>query len=212
MLKIMEAVTLELPNTLEENEFLRVPATWEEYMGVVEDAPYTIQFLNGEIIMSQATRLHESLVIILGVLLSNYFFDKEGYDVLGSNVKIVIPNQEGDVNADLSVVKDPVEYGSTPSGKLTTMRIKNPEIVVEVLSKSTRKFDLTEKITYYKLIPSLQYILFVDQYRPFASVYARTDVPDEWLNHDYRTLDSTVRMGDLELSMAAIYRKTVFDA
>ena len=137
--------------------------------------------------------------------------EEEGYDVLGSNVKIVIPNQESDVNADLSIVKEPVEYGSTSSGKLTTMRIKNPEIVVEVLSKSTRKFDLTEKITYYKLIPSLQYILFVDQYRPFASVYSRTGVPDEWLNHDYRTLDSVVRLGDLELPMAAIYRKMVFE-
>lgn len=208
----MEAISLKLPDTLEEDELLRLPATWEEYVSLSEDNAHTIQFLNGEIIMSQATRLHESLVMILGVLLSNYFFDKESYDVLGSNVKIVIPDQEGDVNADLSVVKEPVEYGSTPGGELTTVRIKNPEIVVEVLSKGTRKFDLTEKITYYKLIPSLQYILFVDQYRPFASVYARTDVPDEWLNHDYRTLESVVRLGDLELPMAAIYRKTVFDA
>lgn len=208
----MEATLLKLPDILEEDELLRLPATWEKYVSLSEDNAHTIQFLNGEIIISQATRLHESLVIILGTMLLNYFFDKEGYDVLGSNVKIVIPNQEGDVNADLSVVKEPVEYGSTPGGELTTVRIKNPEIVVEVLSKGMRKFGLTEKITYYKLIPSLQYILFVDQYRPFASVYARTDVPDEWLNHDYRTLDSVVRMGDLELPMAAIYRKTVFDA
>lgn len=207
----MEATSLKLPDILEEDELLRLPATWEEYLTLVDETPHTIQFLNDEIIVSQATRLHESLVIILAVLISNYFANKEGYDVLGSNVKIVIPNQESDVNADLSIVKEPVEYGSTSSGKLTTMRIKNPEIVVEVLSKSTRKFDLTEKITYYKLIPSLQYILFVDQYRPFASVYSRTGVPDEWLNHDYRTLDSVVRLGDLELPMAAIYRKMVFE-
>lgn len=187
----MEAIALKLPDTLEGDELLRI--------------------LNGEIILSQATRFHESFVIIPGVLIANYFFDKEGYDVLGSNVKIVIPDQEGDVNADLSVVKDPVEYGLTLGGKLTTMRIKNPEIVVEVLLKSTRKFDLTEKITCHKLIPSLQYILFVDQYRPFASVYARTKVPDEWLNHDYRTLESVVRLGDLELPMEAIYRKMIFD-
>ena len=161
--------------------------------------------------MGQASRPHESLVIVLGVLLFNYFSDKEGYDVLGSNVKIVIPDQEGDVNGDLSVVKDPVEYGLTPSGATSLMRIANPEIVVEVLLKSTRKFDLGEKLSYYKLIPSLQHILFVEQTRPYATVYSRTNVPDEWLNHDYRSLENTVRRGVVELPMSAIYQKTVFE-
>jgi Uma2 family endonuclease len=211
----MEATTLKFPETLDEfdeNELVRLPATWDEYLELAEDAPYTVQFLNNEVIMSQASRLHESLIIILGVLLYNYFSQKEGYDVLGSNVKIVIPNQEGDFNADLSVVREPVDYGLTPTGRVSTMRIKNPEIVVEVLSKSTRKFDQGEKLAYYKLIPSLQHILFVDQDKPFASVYSRTGNPDEWLNHDYRTLESVIRLGHLTLPMQDIYRKTVFES
>ena len=206
----MEATSLKLPETLDEDELLRLPATWEEYVDLAEDTPYTLQFLNSELIMSQASADHETMVGVLIWLFNNLYIDQPGYRVMGSNIKIVIPNQVGDVNADLSVVKDPTEYGTTPAGALSTVRIKNPEIVVEVLSKSTRKFDLEEKLSYYKLIPSLQHILFVDQYRPFASVYTRTPVPDEWLNHDYRTLDLTVRLGDLSLPMAAIYRKTVF--
>jgi len=161
--------------------------------------------------MSQASRLHESLVIRVGALLMAYFDQLEGYDVLGSNVKIVIPSREGDFNADLSVVKEPVEYDATPNGHVSTMRIKNPEIIVEVLSKSTRKFDLNEKLEYYKLIPSLQYVLFVDQNRPYVITYARTDNPDEWLNRDYRALDATVRLGELTLPMQNIYRKVAFE-
>ncbi|AQG80943.1 Uma2 family endonuclease [Spirosoma montaniterrae] len=208
----MEATVVNVPaitHDLAEDELLRMPATWDDYFQVLDeaDSTVTVQFLDGEIIMSQASRAHESLVIVLGTLLSMHFIGKPAYDVLGSNVKIVIPNRAGDVNADVSVVKEPVLYGETPNGNVSDMRIKNPEIVVEVLSKSTRKFDLEEKLSYYKLIPSLQYILFVDQYRPFASVYARTPVPDEWLNHDYRTLDAVVRMGDVELPMTHIYRK-----
>jgi hypothetical protein len=30
------------------------------------------------------------------------------YDVLGSNVKIVVPGKEGDLNADISVVQEPL--------------------------------------------------------------------------------------------------------
>ncbi len=206
----MDTLTLKLPDTLEEDTLLRLPATWEEYLGLAEDSPYTLQFLNDEVIMSQATRQHESLVIVLATLLSAYFYNKADYDVLGSNVKIVIPGQPGDFNADVSVVQDPVEYGSTPSGQLLTVRIKNPVLVVEVLSKGTRTFDIEEKLSYYKLIPSLQHILFVEQDRPFASVYSRTNVPDEWLNHDYRTVESVVRLGAVELSMQAIYRKAEF--
>ncbi len=210
----MEAITLKFPETLDEfdeNELVRLPATWDEYLDLAENAPYTVQFLNNEVIVSQASRLHESLVMILGRLLGNYFLDQEGYDVLGSNVKIMIPNQVGDFNADLSVVKEPVEYGLTPTGRVSTMRIKNPEIVVEVLSKSTRKFDQGEKLAYYKLIPSLQHILFIDQTKPFASVYSRTGNPDEWLNHDYRTLESVTRFGALTMPMQDIYRRTVFE-
>lgn len=208
----METIALKLPDSLDTDELIRLPATWEEYTDLLDTTPYTLQFLNDELIMSQASRLHESLVGILIWLLNNAYIDNIDYQVLSSNVKIEIPNRIGDFNADVSVVKEPVEYGLTPSGNVSQMRIKNPEIIIEVLSKSTRKFDLEEKQTYYKLIPSLQHILFVDQYRPFASVYTRTNVPDEWLNHDYRTLDSVVRLGDMELPMARIYQKITFDS
>lgn len=209
---MMEATSLKLPDTLDEDELLRLPATWEEYIEIVEESLYTVQFLNGEIIVSQATDIHEELIGTLIWLFKNGLLNKPDYRVLSSNIKIFISEHDSDFNADLSVVRGPSDYGTTPTGRPSRSRIKNPEIVVEVLSKSTRKFDLTEKLSYYKLIPSLQYILFVDQYRPFASVYTRTEVPDEWLNHDYRTLDSIVRLGDLELPMEAIYRKTVFSA
>jgi Uma2 family endonuclease len=208
----MEAVALKLPDSLGEDELLRLPATWEEYAGLVEDAPYTVQFLNGEIIVSQASAEHEALIIRIGALLIAHFDQLETpHRVMSSNVKIVIPDHQGDFNADVSVVKEPIVYGLTLSGKTSFMRVENPLIVVEVLSKSTRRFDQGEKMNYYKLIPSLQHILFVDQLQPFASVYSRTNVPDEWLNHDYRTLESTVRLGTLELPMSAIYRKTAFN-
>ena len=207
----MEAVSIKVPEILEDDELLRIPATWEEYVEIAGESTYTVQFLNGEIIMSQASRSHESLVGVLIWLLNNEYINQDEYQVLGSNIKIVIPGRVGDFNADVSVVKDPVKYGMTPSGNVSEMRIENPEIVVEILSNSTRKFDLNEKLEYYKLIPALQHILFIDQHRPSASVYSRTGVPDEWLNHDYRTLDSVVRLGNLELPMQKIYRKIKFD-
>lgn len=206
----METVALKFPETIDEDELIWMPATWNEYLELAETAPYTVQYLNGEIIMSQATDIHEELVGRLIWLFTNLFIEQPEYRILGSNVKVVIPDGQGDFNADLSIVRGPSEYGLTPSGRTTKVRIKNPEIVVEVLSKSTRSFDMTEKLAYYKLIPSLKYVLFVDQLKPFASAYTRTDTPDQWLNHDYRTLEAVVRLGNLQLPMQDIYRKMTF--
>jgi Uma2 family endonuclease len=201
---------IRLPRVLHEDEFRRVPADWDDYLDLLERADrkaptLTIQFLNHEILMSQATDLHEELVISIALLLKLALRPQRQYRVLGSSVKIVIPDHEGDFNADVSVVNGPSDYGTTAKGVPTKMRIKNPEIVVEVLSKSTRNFDKGEKLDAYKRVPTLQHILLVEQGKPFVSVYSRTATPGQWLNQDYSSMDETVRLGDLELPMREIY-------
>ena len=131
----MEATGLKLPDMLKEDELLRLSATWEEYIELSETTPYTIQYLNGEIIMSQATDIHEELVATLIWLFKNSFVRGSGLRVLGSNVRIVVPGYSNDLSADMSVVRGPSDYALTPKEKTTKVRIKNPEIVVEVLSK-----------------------------------------------------------------------------
>lgn len=206
----MEVVALKLPEYIADDELLRFPASWGEYEHLLEEADQTaptltIQFAANEIIMSQATDLHEELVITIGWLLKTALLSQRQYRVLGGSIKIVIPDHEGDFNADVSVVNGPSEYGTTLSGKPTRMRITNPEIVVEILSKSTRKFDEGEKLAYYKRIPSLKHILLIDQNKPFASVYCRTDRPDQWLNQDYWSRDAVIEFGTLLLAMQDIY-------
>jgi len=99
-----------------------------------------------------------------------------------------------------------------PGGKVSKVRIKNPEIVVEVLSKSTRAYDQSDRLDQYRLIPSLKHILFVSQESVFARVYSRLDQPDQWLDADYRSIDDVVRLGSLDLPLRSVYRKTSFAA
>ena len=210
----MEAIATlpKLPDTLDELEdgaMLRIPATWDEYLDLAEEVEYNIQFLTGDIIiMSQATDTHEALIIRLGALFLAYFdYLEEDHRVLGSNVKIMIPERLGDFNADLSVVRGPSEYGPTPAGRESEVRIQNPHIVVEVLSKGTRDFDRGEKLAAYQTIPSLNHILLVDQRAVNAWVCSRTDRPDQWLQTQYQSLTDTIPMGDFLLKMQDIYRK-----
>ncbi len=210
----MEAVALapELPKTIEtikEGEILRIPATFEEYLDLIDETPYTIQYLDGEIIiMSQATDSHERLVARLIKLFAIYFDELEPvHQVLGSNVKIVTPGQTGDFNADLSVVRGASEYGPTKAGRDSRVRIKNPFLVAEVLSTGTRRFDMSGKLLEYQTIPSLQYALFIDQQAVNAWLYARTDNPSQWLQTHYANLTDTIQIGNFALQLADVYRK-----
>ncbi len=212
----MEVVAYKLPITLEEREEgpdeIRLPATLEEFWELVEEVEYNIEYLNGEIIsfMGHASDIHEALIMTLGGLFYNYYYDLPDYRVLGSNVKIFSELSVGGLNADLSVVRGPSDFKELPSGRLSKCIIRNPEIVVEVLSASTRKYDLGEKLACYKTIPALQHVVFVDQRKPLVSVYSRLTEPNQWLNIDYPLLTDTVKIGELTLPMTEIYRKTLF--
>ena len=209
----MEAVAVmpKLPETLDAlvpGEILRIPATWNEYAELAYDTPYTIQFLNDEIILLDPVNvIHEQLVARLGKLFAICFDETDDCVVLGSNIKIMIPDRKGDFNADLSMVRGKSEYGPTPGGRESRVRIKNPEIVVEVLSNGTRGFDLGEKVKAYQTILSLQHVLFVDQQTVGASIYSRTSQPNQWLLTHYHALTDTVSIGDFTLPLADVYRK-----
>ena len=156
----------------------------------------------------KATDIHEQLIGQIITLFNNLFDDQPDYRVLGSSVKICAIETGAEFNADVSVVKGPSDYVTLLSGRVSKSRIKNPEIIVEVLSKSTKAYDQSEKLDQYRLIPSVQHILFVSQEDVFARVYSRTAQPNQWVDADYRLLNDVVMMDTLELPLRKIYRKT----
>lgn len=50
-----------------------------------------------------------------------------------------------------------------------------PELIIEVLSPSTRRYDLDEKMSAYLAIPSLQCYIVQNQHQPIAIVMRRVD-------------------------------------
>ena len=55
-----------------------------------------------------------------------------------------------------------------------------PVLVVEVLSPSTRVFDLTQKLEEYHTVPSLRHILVLDPEAPRARLHSRAGESDVW--------------------------------
>lgn len=217
---------LPLPLTFEERAAtgkreIRVPATFEEYLELSQTCDYRVHYREGHIIsfieieknehneitiMGEATVTHERIVMRMGYFLAQILGIDENYQILGSNAKIFIAADRKGCNPDVVVVQGEIEQATYKYSRRNMKGITNPFLVVEVLSESTRNFDLTEKLADYKLIPSLQQIIYVEQSHVWASTYIRQK-ENEWLNIDFTTLNDAIPIQNGSIALSKIYSK-----
>jgi Uma2 family endonuclease len=83
--------------------------------------------------------------------------------------------------------------------------IRNPVLIIEVLSPSTAATDRQIKIPDYRRIPSVQEILLIDSESAFAEVHCREG--DRWINEIIRGPEATLALNSvpLTISMSELY-------
>jgi Uma2 family endonuclease len=87
----------------------------------------------------------------------------------------------------------------------------NPTVIIEILSKSTERFDQGDKFRrYITHIPFLQDYVLVRQALPWIQVYSRH--PDGWLMTDAVGIEGAIRVPsvDCHLSMSEVYDRVEF--
>jgi Uma2 family endonuclease len=85
-----------------------------------------------------------------------------------------------------------------------------PALIVEVLSRATRRADEGEKKDAYLTIPSLGVYLLVEQESATVIAYRRT--PQEFVQETYHGLDAVIALPEIgiELRLAEIYEGVEF--
>lgn len=197
---------------LEDEVVVFIPASWDEYWALLEEMegqPYTFEYVNGEIKakMSQASDNHEIIVANMARILGNAYYDKAEYRVMGSSKVVYVPDCELAVNPDVLVVKGASQL--FPRQKKVA-GIINPYILVEVHSYSTEDKDMALKLPCYKKLDSVQQIIYIDQNKPYITIYTKNQGVHHWFNDDYDTLESLVKIDDFEISMKDIYHKVTW--
>ncbi len=187
---------------------LRVPATLEEYWSLVDEVDYQIEFVDGEIFsfMSEASLPHEVIVARLAYLFVPYFDTLGDCVVVSSNLKIQPPDFNKSFNADLSMVRGKPEWREVVVGRQRRKGLSNPEIIVEIFSTSTRRFDQTTKLAAYQTMPSLRHLLFVEQHTPFARVVSGVKESEDWVVREYSAEEDRVQLGDFSFQLGDVYR------
>jgi Uma2 family endonuclease len=78
--------------------------------------------------------------------------------------------------------------------------LRNPVLIVEVLSPSTGTADRQLKLADYRRIPSVEEILLIDSQSAFADVHRRDG--DRWFTELLRGLDATLVLNSVPLTIA----------
>ena len=82
-----------------------------------------------------------------------------------------------------------------------TFEAEDVRLVAEVLSPSTREFDMFQKLDEYRDIPTMQYVLLIEPNAPKAILWSRHGATN-WSYLNLGGLDSVADMPSLGLQMA----------
>jgi Uma2 family endonuclease len=106
--------------------------------------------------------------------------------------------------ADLAVSCSPYQRGE--------QLVKDPVLIVEILSPGTERHDRRTKLPVYRDIESVKEILLIDSESIYAEILRRED--DRWITELVRGRDAILRLSsvDLQIAMAELYEGIDIDA
>jgi Uma2 family endonuclease len=199
---------LALAGLVDSYGFYRVPATPDEYWTLLADAEYRVDYYDHHIIasMSYESDIHSRIASELNYLLRTIFTDKSRYLVYNSNRPVYVGTDlvtgTGVFNADgmvVSLPRNPHTYQPGLSAETT------PVLLIEVLSPSTRAYDLATKLPAYKNIPSVTMILYVEQDRPDVLVMER-QAPNRWTETRLTALAESFVVAGSPVTLGQVYQ------
>lgn len=173
------------------------PMTVEEYIAFEESADTRHEFINGNLIpMPGTTDDHNTvcmnIVQALRALLKQQTL--AGYRIYQESVKVQITSERDYTYPDVMLIGD--------SRDLENRYIKKyPAVIFEVLSKSSRIEDSTDKFIRYKQIESLRNYILVDSEKMIVEVRAKTE-SGVWEASSYVQSDSRFPVPALGIDLA----------
>ncbi len=186
---------------------LKVPRiTPEEYLEREKEATEKSEFISGEILaMAGAKPRHNRLAGQAYVSIANALNDSETCEPFNSDQKVRIFEAGPFFYPDISVACEPI-FDSDDC-------LRNPVVIVEVLSSSTASYDRGEKFSHYRQLPSLREYVLVSQSLPLVEHYSRQS-ESTWVFTVHSGLDAIISLPSLSLTLPLreIYRRISFES
>ena len=159
------------------------------------------EYINGEIkLITGGTPNHNDIVSNLLIALK-VGLRKRAFRTFVTDQRLWIPERNIYTYPDIMVLEQPIQL---QEGRSDT--VMNPCLIAEVLSRSTKDYDRSEKFISYRTIEAFQEYLLIDQYQIHVEHYVKTAV-NQWLLSEYTDpqVALTLNSVDLKLKIADLY-------
>lgn len=179
--------------------------TPEEYLKREEEAKDKSEYIGGQIIpMAGGSTNHNRLAgnFYAGLHLALNNLD---YDIFIGDVRLWIPQRNIYTYPDIMIVKGEPEYYENRTDTIT-----NPQVIIEILSLSTKGYD-KEKFTNYRTIPSFQEYILVTQTSKQIDQYVKVS-EKQWSLYEYHKDDEKIALATIpcEITLTDLYKRVKF--
>ncbi|AUB40639.1 Endonuclease, Uma2 family [Nostoc flagelliforme CCNUN1] len=182
--------------------------TPEEYLELEEAANYKSEYIDGQIIpMAGGTVNHNQIALNLSTEL-NFAFKKQNYRVFMGDVRLWILQKRTYTYPDVMILTGEPEFFNNRKDI-----ILNPQIIVEVLSKSTKGYDREDKFQAYRTISTFQEYLLIDQTRIHVDQFSKIG-KKQWTLREYDEEDEAIALVTIpfEIPLQDLYNKVEFES
>ncbi|HEY1889508.1 MAG TPA: Uma2 family endonuclease [Steroidobacteraceae bacterium] len=184
------------PEYLSEEEPLVM--TWEEYLAFEERSPYRHEYVNGTVYaMGGASLAHNRITQQLVVAFRTH--------LRGGPCEPFFLEAKLQIRAGRDqIVYYPDAMVSCRPEDRTDQMVRNPKLVVEILSKSTQHIDRREKAMSYRRVETIEEYVLIAQNQPRVIVHRRLE---DWRPMLCSSADARVELRSIGLNMplAQIY-------
>lgn len=170
----------------------RVHYSYEEYLHALEMSEVKLEYCDGVIYaMAGGTPTHAALTSAINALLRNALLGK--CTTYSSDLKVRIEDSDLAAFPDVTVI-----CGALQPSPVDKHAATNPNILVEVTSRSTEDYDRGDKLSCYKQLPALRAVLFVSHRLKQVTIVERR--ADAWSEREVRGGEQ-ISLADPKLSI-----------
>jgi Uma2 family endonuclease len=172
--------------------------TEEEYIAFELASEVRHEFIDGKVIeMPGESKLNNDIAGNIYIFLKAMVKAK-GWQIFSHDVKLKVSGQNVFYYPDLFITDD--------AGAESDYYSKSALLVVEILSPTTRHFDMFDKYLEYRKIPELRYYLLVEPSKKLITLCQKDDKGD-WSTELFDEKDGTIDLKFLGLSLnvAAVF-------
>jgi Uma2 family endonuclease len=180
----------------------------EDYLKYERLAGEKHEYYNGTIVKMQGAGLPHNHIVanVVGEVRSK--LKGKACNILPSDMRTVSPGKKSYTYPDAVIICGKPEMEDDQFDTL-----KNPTVIIEVLSKSTENYNRRRKMIFYIQIPSLQEYVMINSIDGYEVTVCRRAENEAWTFQLYTLLEENVELKSVGISinMAELYENVTFE-